>query len=281
MADTQVTIKCEQYAFVCLQYCQSMSDVAFVESVAASEAPPSPLNASVLVVDDHTDIREPLAEYLRRRGLRVDTAASAVEMRGLLSRRSFDLIVLDIMLPDEDGLSLCRFVVRTLGTPIIFLTAMAALHQRVVGLETGADDYVVKPFDPAELVARIRTVLRRQARAANPHAGAGAMRFGFEGWIFDMSRRELFDRAGRQVMLSEVEFRMLDVLVAHPNVVLTRERLLDLTQRGDLDVFDRSVDTQISRLRRKLEDDPRRPTLIKTAWGNGYLFAADVRALAA
>ena len=125
-------------------------------------------SASVLVVDDHADIRDPLAEYLRRNGLQVATAADAFEARTLLADRSFDLIVLDIMLPGEDGMSLCRFVSPTLGIPIIFLTAMAAPHQRIAGLETGADDYVVKPFDPAELVARIRTVLRRQARNCGP-----------------------------------------------------------------------------------------------------------------
>lgn len=231
--------------------------------------------ARVLVVDDHADIREPLAEYLRRNGLQVATAADGPEARAMLAGASFDLIVLDIMLPGEDGISLCRFVSLTLGVPVIFLTAMAAPHQRVAGLETGADDYVVKPFDPAELVARIRTVLRRQARTAQ----AARPRLGFLGWVLDMGRRELFDAAGRPVVLSEAEFQMLGVLAAHPNTVLSRERLLDLTQRSDLEVFDRSVDTQISRLRRKLEVDPRRPSLIKTAWGNGYLFVADVRAL--
>ncbi len=236
---------------------------------------PSP---RVLVVDDHADIREPLADYLRRNGLHVTTAANAVEARAMLDAQAFDLIVLDIMLPGEDGLSLCRFVTPTLGIPVIFLSAMAESHQRVTGLETGADDYVVKPFDPPELVARIRTVLRRKVRASRPPA-AQEPRFGFAGWVLDVARRELIDVAGRPVPLSEAEFQMLGVLVRHPNTVLTRERLLDLTQRGDLEVFDRSVDTQISRLRRKLEADPRRPALIKTAWGNGYLFVADVRML--
>ena len=232
-------------------------------------------SARVLVVDDHADIRDSLAAYLRRNGLDVATAADASEARTMLAERPFDLIVLDIMLPGEDGMSLCRFVSPKLGVPIIFLTAMAAPHQRVAGLEIGADDYVVKPFDPPELVARIRTVLRRQARTVRPVEP----RLGFEGRVLDMGRRELLDATGLPVQLSETEFQMLSVLVAHPNTVLTRERLLDLTQRGDLEVFDRSVDTQISRLRRKLEVDPRRPSLIKTAWGNGYLFVADVRVL--
>lgn len=230
---------------------------------------------SVLVVDDHADIREPLAEYLRRNGLQVTTAADAIEARVLLAEKSFELIVLDIMLPGEDGMSLCRFIAPTLGVPVIFLTAMAAPHQCVAGLEIGADDYVVKPFDPGELVARIRTVLRRQARTVRPRQP----RLGFLGWVLDMGRRELLDAAGRPVVLSEAEFQLLGVLAAHPNTVLSREQLLDLTQRGGLEVFDRSVDTQISRLRRKLEVDPRRPELIKTAWGNGYLFVANVRAL--
>ncbi|MFJ5483653.1 response regulator [Pectobacterium actinidiae] len=231
----------------------------------------------MLLVDDHAAIREPLSEYLYRRGFHVDTAANAIDMRVQLSRKAFDLIVLDIMLPGEDGLSLCRFVTQTLGTPIIFLSAKAAHHERVEGLVVGADDYVTKPFDPPELVARIQTVLRRQTRFVQGRSS----RFCFEGWILDMSRRELFDPNGRRVSLGEAEFQLMSVLVSNPNSVLSREDLLDLTRRPGSQVFDRSIDTQISRLRRKIEVDPRQPSLIKTAWGNGYVFVAKVHTLAA
>ncbi|WPB56098.1 response regulator transcription factor [Xylophilus sp. GOD-11R] len=242
-------------------------------SDAAAAAP-----VEVLVVDDQEDIRAPLAAYLERQGMRATTADNALEMRRHLRRRPFDLIVLDVMLPDESGLSLCDFVVRTLDTPVILLTAMAARQDRVNGLETGADDYVVKPFDPPELVARIRSVLRRQNRARV--AERGHRRFAFEGWTFDAVRGELHTPDGEPVALSGTEQRLLDALLRHPQVPLSRERLLDLTQSGDADPFDRAIDTQISRLRRKLEKDPRRPALIRTARSAGYVFAADVRPLA-
>ena len=233
----------------------------------------------ILVVDDHADIREPLAAYLQRQGWRVATAGSAAGMYAQLASQSFDLVVLDVMLPDADGLQLCTYVTETHGVPVILLTAKATLRDRVAGLQTGADDYVVKPFEPSELVARIHVVLRRQSRAAAP--AARKLRLAFDGWVLDLARRELSNHAAQAVALSEAEFQLLAVLVAHANEVLSRERLLDLTQRNEQQVFDRSIDTQISRLRRKLETDPRRPALIKTAWGNGYIFVADVTPLAA
>lgn len=236
----------------------------------------------VLVVDDHADIREPLAHWLQRQGFDVATAADARQMRHLLRHQPFDVIVLDIMLPDGDGLSLCREVAATLGTPVILLTARATPPERVAGLEAGADDYVVKPFDPAELAARIRTVRRRDVRVPRPTAPHGtASRLSFDGWLFDTLRRELRDPRGQLVLLSDMEHQLLCALVAHPHTVLTRDRLLDLMHGSDTGVFDRAVDTQISRLRRKLEADPRRPRLIKTARSNGYLFVADVQTLAA
>lgn len=238
-----------------------------------------PQPARVLVVDDHADIREPLAQYLQRCGLQVRTAGSAAGLHAQLASRPFDLVVLDIMLPDGDGLDLCRHIDTTLATPVILLTAKAALRDRVAGLQTGADDYVVKPFEPSELLARIHAVLRRQSRAPAPAVRRTCL--AFDGWVFDLARRELRTPAGQPLALSEVEFQLLSVLVAHANEVLTRERLLDLTQRNEQAVFDRSIDTQISRLRRKLEADPRRPALIKTAWGNGYIFVANVRAVPA
>jgi two-component system OmpR family response regulator len=255
-----------------------MFDHAGTPGDAAAGQAPAEAPVRVLVVDDHEDIRVPLATYLRRCGLQVATAGSAAAMHAQLAGSPVDLVVLDIMLPDASGLDLCRTIGGALGLPVILLTARAALNDRVTGLQTGADDYVVKPFEPSELVARIHAVLRRQARTALPAARSSGLVF--DGWTFDVARRELRDRAGQDVPLSEVEFQLLLVLVQHANEVLSRERLLDLTQRGEQSVFDRSIDKQISRLRQKLEADPRKPALIKTAWGNGYIFVANVSARA-
>ncbi|MFJ3058578.1 response regulator [Herbaspirillum sp. NPDC087042] len=239
----------------------------------------------ILVVDDHPDICEPLAAYLRRQGLQVSMAFSAAQARALLQAQAFDLVVLDVMMPGEDGLSLCRHIGEHLGTPVILLTAMAASSDRVRGLDTGADDYVVKPFDPPELLARIRSVLRRLARQLTGPALAPApvlslplpvRRYLFDTWTLDVERRELLDSAGASVTLSSVEYRLLRVLVEHPNTVLSRDRLLDLTAGTEALAFDRSIDSQVSRLRKKLESDPRKPSLLKTIWGNGYLLAAQV-----
>jgi two-component system OmpR family response regulator len=240
-------------------------------------------NTHILVVDDHQDIRNPLADYLRRQGLAVSTAADAADTRALLERQAFDLIVLDVMLPGEDGFSLCRYVVERLGTPVILLTAMAAPANRVTGLETGADDYVTKPFDPRELVARIKTVLRRLGRAArapfDANSPAPVKRYRFGNWTLDIEKRELLAPDGAAIPLSAAEYRLLRVLVENPHTVLSRDQLLDLTSGGEAQTFDRSIDSQVSRLRKKLEANPRRPSLLKTAWGDGYLFATDVRAL--
>lgn len=248
---------------------------------------PTPRPTRILIVDDHQDIREPLATYLRRYGFDVTTAVDGVEMRALLAQAHYELIVLDVMLPGEDGFSLCRYVAERIATPVILLTAMDEQADRIAGLEIGADDYVVKPFDPRELVARIKSVLRRTTgpRAPEPvpvpaPIGVEGGRYGFEGWVFDTRRRELRDPAGLPVLLSTAEFHLLRVLVTHPNVVLSRNRLLDLTSRvEEASVFDRSIDSQVSRLRKKLELDPRKPSLIKTARGDGYLFAGRVAVL--
>jgi two-component system OmpR family response regulator len=240
----------------------------------------------ILVVDDHPDICEPLAAYLRRQGMQVSMAFNAAQARRLLQRQSFDLAVLDVMMPGEDGLSLCRHIGEEFGTPVILLTAMSSCADKVNGLETGADDYVVKPFDPQELVARIRTVLRRIRRSlpnAEPAlpaqmADSAIRRYVFDEWTLDLERRELRDREGVEVTLSSVEYRLLRVLVEHPNTVLSRDKLMDLTAGAEAQAFDRSIDSQVSRLRKKLEPDPRNPNLLKTVWGNGYLFAAQVSA---
>lgn len=240
--------------------------------------PVSATSSRILVVDDHADIRDPLAAFLRRHDLEVLTAADAATARALLRQHWIDLVVLDIMLPGEDGLSLCRHLAETSGTPVILLTAMAGQDQRVAGLEIGADDYVTKPFDPRELVARIKGMLRRLSRAA---AGWPGRRYAFGDWTLDMDKRELRDAGGEPVALSSSELRLLGVLVERAGKVLSRDELLDLTRDGEVQNFDRSIDSQVSRLRKKLESDPRRPRLLKTSWGDGYVFTADVKPLPA
>jgi two-component system OmpR family response regulator len=245
--------------------------------------------ASILLVDDHQNIREPLAKYLRRYEFDVTTAEDGVAMRQLLQQRSFDLIVLDVMMPGEDGWSLCRFVHEHLQIPVVLLTAMNEPADRVVGLELGADDFIAKPFDPRELVARVRSVLRRSAiteglaRAQGKLAEAtptrGAVSYIFDGWVFDARGRRLRNPAEEEVALSTVEFHLLRVMLQNPNEVLSRNRLLDLTRGEDADpVFDRSIDSQISRLRKKLQSDAGGGGFIRTARGDGYLFSADVQA---
>jgi two-component system OmpR family response regulator len=231
----------------------------------------------ILIVDDQRDIREPLGRYLLKHGLRVSAAADAAQARDLLKRSAVDLVVLDIMMPGEDGLSLCRHLRETSGVPVILLTAMADEADRIVGLEIGADDYVVKPFNPRELLARIKAVLRRAASLPRAKDGIATRRFAFDRWTFDVDRREVVGADGVAVPLSTAEFRLLSALVQRPRMVLSRDQLLDLTSGRDAQPFDRSVDNQVSRLRKKLEADPKTPAFIKTVWGGGYVFSADVR----
>lgn len=234
---------------------------------------PSP---HILVVDDHRDIRDLLARYLAKHGLRVSTVDGGVAMRRALKTSAVDLVVLDIMMPGEDGLSLCRYLRETTDLPVILLTAMAEDTDRVVGLEIGADDYLTKPFNPRELLARIKAVLRRAQSLPRQRdaLGAGPIRFG--RWTFDAARREIVDEDGTAVPLSTAEFQLLNAFLSHPKIVLSRDQLLDLTQGRAAKVFDRSIDNQVSRLRRKIEADPKNPTLIKTVWGGGYMFTAEV-----
>ncbi|HKR90802.1 response regulator [Novosphingobium sp.] len=229
----------------------------------------------LLLVDDEPALREPLGEYLSRQGFDIVQSASAAEARGRLREDNFDLVLLDIMMPGEDGLSLCRHLIEARDTPVIFLTARGEATDRVVGLEIGADDYVVKPFDPRELVARIRSVLRRASR--NPAAAAENEAFLFEGWQLDPLKRRLTDPEGAMVAISSVEFRLLLAFLEHPRQVLNRDRLLDMVQGREAHLFDRAVDNQVSRLRRKIEVDSRNPQLIQTVWGGGYMLAADVK----
>lgn len=234
----------------------------------------------LLLVDDEATLREPLADYLVRQGFVVDQAASAAEARTRLRDAPPDLVLLDIMMPGEDGLSLCRHLAENQAIPTILLTARGEATDRIVGLEIGADDYVTKPFEPRELVARIRSVLRRASKGASAIADE-ERDFVFDGWRLDPLRRKLTDPEGAVVAISSVEFRLLMAFLEHPRQVLDRDRLLDMVQSREAHLFDRAVDNQISRLRRKIEADSRNPTLIQTVWGGGYMLAADVRREAA
>ena len=227
----------------------------------------------ILVVDDDREIRELLAHFLREHGFAVAVAADGVEMFQRLEVQVPDLIVLDLMLPGEDGLSLCRRLSATQTVPIIMLTAVAADADRIVGLEMGADDYLTKPFNPRELLARIRAVLRRAGQSA---AGEGGQRVSFEGWELDLGRHELKREDGTLVLLSAGEFRLLQVLSENPQQVLSRDFLLERTHGRESGPFDRSVDIQLSRLRRKIEVDPKEPGIIKTVRGGGYMFSLPV-----
>ncbi|GJG98399.1 response regulator [Cupriavidus pauculus] len=240
------------------------------------------LRSSILVVDDHINIRDPLAAYLRRFDFDVETVGDGKAMRQRLEERRFSLIVLDVMLPGEDGLSLCRYVAEHVGTPVILLTAVTEQADRIIGLEIGASDYVVKPFDPRELVARIRSVLRRNRiiepveTTPAPSPAQTEYQFTFSGWTFNTRSRELRNPCNEDVPLSTAEFHLLRALVENSNRVMSRSRILDLTQRSETVTFDRSIDSQISRLRKKLEPDPRRPEMLKTVRGDGYLLTSKV-----
>jgi len=235
---------------------------------------PSP---HILVVDDHRDIRETLARYLVKNGLRATSAENAAHARKVLKAASIDLVVLDIMMPGEDGLSLCRHLVETGSMPVILLTAMAEDTDRVIGLEIGADDYVTKPFNPRELLARIRAVLRRTSLVPKERDPIDQEKLHFDGWTLNVSRRELEDPEGTSVALSSGEFQLLCAFLKRPKMVLNRDQLMDLTTGRTPAVFDRSIDNQVSRLRRKIEADAKDPKLIKTVWGGGYMFTADVK----
>lgn len=236
--------------------------------------------AHILVVDDDREIRDLLSRFLTKHGYRVSAAADGRAMRKVLADAAIDLVILDVMLPGEDGLSLCRGLRASSSVPIVMLTAVGEDVDRIVGLEIGADDYVPKPFNPRELLARIRAVLRRAGPAAGGLSGArqaDAAALTFAGWRLDLDRRELTSADGTLVPLSAGEFGLLAALALHPQRVLSRDQLLDLARGRGANAFDRSIDVQISRLRRKIEDDPRVPTLIKTVRGGGYMLAAEVR----
>jgi two-component system OmpR family response regulator len=232
----------------------------------------------LLLVDDERSIREPLAKYLEKQGFRVTQAGDAEAARTRLAAYAIDLVILDIMMPGEDGLSLTRHIRETSELPVILLTARSEETDRIVGLEMRADDYVVKPFSPRELAARVKVILRRVASGSRQHAPETGS-YGFAGWVLKTGERSLVDREGVSVPLSTGEYNLLLALVQRPRQVLTRDQLLDLTQGREAAAFDRAIDNQISRLRKKIETDPKNPDLIKTVWGGGYTLAAEVTRL--
>jgi two-component system OmpR family response regulator len=230
----------------------------------------------ILVVDDDREIRDLLAKFLERQRLRVTTARDGKEARRAFMNGHFQLIVLDLMLPGETGLDLARWFRTETKVPIIMLTAMAEETDRIIGLELGADDYVTKPFNPRELLARIRAVLRRTGDSEDRAAEHAAKTYHFSGWVLETARRRLLDPAGVEVAITGGEYDLLVALLDRPNRVLTRDMLLDLLRGRQAGPFDRAIDVAVSRLRRKLEDDGRHAQLIKTVRGGGYVLSTPV-----
>ncbi len=226
----------------------------------------------LLVVDDDREIRGLLSRFLKKQGYRVETARDGREMRQALGDWKIDLIVLDRMLPGEDGLALCRRLRAESNIPIIMLTVMGSETDRVIGLEMGADDYLAKPFHPHELAARIKAVLRRTREF--PVRSGAVLRF--RGWRLDPVARSLQDSDGVDIALSGGEFDLLTAFAEHPQQVMSREQLLDISRNREAAPFDRSIDVQVGRLRRKIEADHKKPEIIKTVRGGGYLFTPPV-----
>ncbi|QIQ74339.1 Response regulator receiver:transcriptional regulatory protein [Pseudomonas coronafaciens pv. coronafaciens] len=223
-----------------------------------------------LIVDDDVAIRELLCDYLTRFNINARGVTDGAQMRQALSDETFDVVVLDLMLPGEDGLSLCRWLRSTSDIPILMLTARCEPTDRIIGLELGADDYMAKPFEPRELVARIQTILRRVRDERSDQRTT----IRFDAWRLNSVLRQLTAADGLVVPLSNAEFRLLRVFLERPHRVLSREQLLDAARGRSIEAFDRSIDLLVSRLRQKLGDDPKNPQLIKTVRGEGYLFDA-------
>ena len=239
---------------------------------------PAAMPDHVLVVDDDAETRKLLREYLEKQGYRVTLAADGKALREALGRTRPDLIVLDLMLPGEDGLQLCLDVRARSNVPIVMLTARGEETDRIVGLEMGADDYLAKPFNPRELLARIKSVLRR-ARSLPGNLEPDAVKtFSFAGWTLEAATRNLTAPDGLVIPLSGAEFKLLRAFLAHPNRVLSRDQLIELMVARDAGPFDRAIDVQVSRLRQRLRDDAREPRIIKTVRGEGYVLAAEVKA---
>lgn len=237
---------------------------------------PSRTGEHLLVVDDDARVRQMLRRYFEGEGYRVSEAAAGGEMRARLQASKVDLVLLDLVLPDgEDGLALARDIRSSSDVPIIMLTGRSDVVDRVVGLEIGADDYIAKPFHLREVLARVKTVLRRRRPEppSRPPESAGSIHF--DGWRLDLGRRRLVGADGADVVLTTGEFDMLAVLARQPGHVFTRDALMDMTRGRSLEVYDRTIDAQIARLRKKIERDPRRPALIKSVRGVGYVFTGE------
>jgi two-component system OmpR family response regulator len=234
------------------------------------------LNDHILVVDDDAEIRSLLSEYLQKNGYRVTAVGDGKGMRAALANRRADIVVLDLMLPGEDGLTLCRDLRASSDVPVIMLTARGEETDRIVGLEMGADDYLAKPFNPRELLARIKSVLRRSRALPENLKADEARLFRFAGWTLDSATRNLVSADGIVVALSGTEFKLLRVFLAHPGRVLNRDQLIDLMLSRDAGPFDRAIDVQVSRLRHRLGEDAKEPAIIRTVRGAGYVFSAQI-----
>ena len=249
-----------------------MAAQARYKGIEMNETPHIP---HILIVDDHREIRDAVTRYLQKNGFRAESARDAIEMDVKLAAGRYDLLVLDVMMPGEDGLSVCRRLSANGQLPILMLTALGEETDRIIGLEIGADDYLPKPFNPRELLARIKAILRRNARN-EPAAGAlsgSKVRFG--SWTLDTDRRML-SKDNNEISLTTAEFKLLTVFLERPRFVLSRDQLLDLTSGRSAQVFDRTIDNQVSRLRRKIETDASKPELITTVRGGGYCLSTDV-----
>ena len=232
----------------------------------------------LLIVDDDREIRNLLTEYLEQAGYRVSAVGEGKAMRRVLEANRIDLVVLDLMLPGEDGLTLCRELRTRTNLPVLMLTARSDEVDRIVGLEMGADDYLSKPFNPRELLARIKSILRRAQALPTNMAADAVQRFCFAGWALDVATRNVQAADGLIVPLSGAEYRLLRVFLDHPQRVLARDQLLELANGREAILFDRSIDVLVGRLRKRLRDDRREPALIKTVRGEGYVLAAAVAA---
>jgi two-component system phosphate regulon response regulator OmpR len=229
-------------------------------------------NSQIALVDDDPKIRELTAKYLSDQQLSVKTAANGVELDELMKNNSISLIILDLMMPDESGLSICqRLRVNNINIPIIMLTAKGDEVDRIVGLEMGADDYLPKPFNPRELLARVNAILRRQQNVSNK---TGNNIFKFGNFVFDISNRSLL-KNDQEIQITAGEYDLLRVFAERPKQPLSRDQIMQLAKGKELDVFDRSIDVQISRLRRLIEKDPNKPKFLQTKWGFGYIFIPD------
>jgi two-component system, OmpR family, response regulator len=230
----------------------------------------------ILIVDDQKEICDVVREYLTGEGYRVSTASDGAGMRRVMAQGPVELVILDLMLPGEDGLTLARSLREdSPNVGIIILTGRGETVDRIIGLEMGADDYLPKPFHLRELLARVKSVLRRASSRAEERASARS-KARFAGWDLDLSSRELHSPSGREVRLTTGEFDLLAAFVSNANQVLSRDRLLDLARNREAGPFDRTIDVQVGRLRRKLEENPQKPTLIKTVRGSGYIFTPSV-----